>query len=167
MKNVTKKFSIVSLVNQSGCFDLQFRKDTRHKRLNAPTYYRWKTQFVIALPKKDAKTLQRVKREMGCGKINIAKNQARFSVQSVGEIHESVVPFFKKNKLAEKKKKDFELWQRAVSIISRNRGKYISKWEKNDLMQLIEIQKAGSKYKNNPRKLKWAEIAKSISRKSH
>ena len=40
-------FNITKIVNEDGCFDLQFRKDTRHERTNSPTYYRWKTQFVV------------------------------------------------------------------------------------------------------------------------
>src|SRR3989339_284663 len=46
-----KKFNISELVSNYGCFDLQFRKDTRHKRTGSPTYYRWNTQFVITSPK--------------------------------------------------------------------------------------------------------------------
>ena len=59
-----ENFNIAELVNQDGCFDLQFRKDTRHERTNAPTYYRWKAQFVVTGPKENAKVLERVKKDL-------------------------------------------------------------------------------------------------------
>ena len=78
-----KVFNIVDLVNCDGCFDLQFRKDTRHERTNSPTYYRWKAQFVVTGPKEDIKILEKIKKEMDCGEVSISKDQARFSVQKI------------------------------------------------------------------------------------
>jgi hypothetical protein len=157
-------FNIVSLVNNDGCFDLQFRKDTRHERTNSPTYYRWKAQFVVTGPKDNAKILEKVKNEMGCGEVTISKDQARFSVQKISDIAEVIVPFFKKNCLADKKKKDFELWAKGVEVIQRNKGKYLAAWKKNDLCTLIEIHKSSAKYKNRPRAPKWLEMAKMFSK---
>jgi len=157
-----EKLNIANLVNNDGCFDLQFRKDTRHERTNSPTYYRWKIQFVVTAPKESIKLLEKIKREMGCGKIYTTKNQSRFSVQNINDITGVIVPFFNKNKLAEKKKQDFQMWQKAAAIIHRNKGKYISKWKNNDLLNLIEIHKSAAKYKNKPRESKWAGIAKTM-----
>ena len=99
---VDKTHHVANLVNNDGCFDLQFRKDTRHERTNAPTYYRWKTQFVVTSGKDNVKVLEKIKDEMGCGEVSISKDQARFSVQKISDIAETVVPFFKKNCLADK-----------------------------------------------------------------
>ena len=159
-----ENFNIVSLVNTDGCFDLQFRKDTRHERTNSPTYYRWKTQFVVTSPKANIKTLEKIKKEMGCGEVNVSKDQARFSVQKISDIAEIVVPFFKKNCLTNKKKKDFELWAKGVEVIQRNKGKFLASWKKNDICTLIEIHKSSAKYKSNPRKPKWLEMAKALSK---
>lgn len=158
-------FDVSSLVNNSGCFDLQFRKDIRRERTNSPTYYRWKTQFIVTVPKEQLKILEKIKRAIGCGRIHIIKNQARFSVQKIDDIANYIIPFFKKNKLIEKKKKDFELWQRAVYIIYQNKGKYIAKWKKNDLLSLIQIHKSTFKYKNNPRESKWIKMAQNFIKK--
>ena len=57
-----EKFNIAMLVNNDGCFDLQFRKDTRRERTNSPTYYRWKAQFVVTSPKEDVKILEKIKK---------------------------------------------------------------------------------------------------------
>ena len=161
---VKENFNIVSLVNNDGCFDLQFRKDTRRERTGAPTYYRWKTQFIVTVPKENVKVLERVKKEIGCGKVTVSKGQARFSVQNIGEISGTVVPFFRKNCLADKKKKDFELWSKAVEIIEHNKGKALSSWKKNELCSLIEIHNSSAKYKNKPRQAKWLDMAKAITK---
>jgi hypothetical protein len=159
-----KNINILALVNKEGCFDLQFRKDTRHNRLNSPTYYRWKIQFVITEPKENEKILQAVKKEFGCGEVCVSKDQARYSVQKIDDINAKITPFFKKNKLTGKKGKDFDLWQKACEIIYRNKGKYLTSWKKNDLLSLIEIQKSAVKYKNRPKQSKWIEMAQALAK---
>jgi len=166
-----ENFSVVNLVNSDGCFDLQFRKDTRHERTNSPTYYRWKAQFIVTSPKDDIKILQKIKKEMGCGKVNFSKNQARFAVQKIDEIFYIVIPYLRKNFSVaclpagrHNKKKDFELWAKGVELIHKNKGKALAGWKKGELSSLIEIQKSGAKYKNRPRPLKWLSMARAVSR---
>ena len=161
---MTKEFNVINLVNSDGCFDLQFRKDTRHERTNSPTYYRWKAQFVVTGPKANVKILEKIKKEMGCGEIHVSNNQARFSVQKISDISETVVPFFRKNLLAENKKKDFDLWAKGVEILQRNKGRHLADWKKSELHSLIQIQKSSSKYKNRPRNLKWLEMAQTLAK---
>jgi hypothetical protein len=158
-----ENFNIVNCVNNDGCFDLQFRKDTRHDRTNSPTYYRWKAQFIVTCPKENIRNLEKIKKELDCGQVCVYRDQARFSVQKISDIAETVVPFFKKNVLAEKKKKDFDLWAKGVEVIQRNKGKYLSTWKKNDICTLIEIHKSSAKYKNHPREPKWFDMAKSLT----
>ena len=86
-------------------------------------------------------------------------------MQKISDISDIVVPFFKKNLLADKKKKDFELWAKGVEIIQRNKGKYLATWKKNDICTLIEIHKSSAKYKNKPRESKWLEMAKKLTNK--
>ncbi len=159
-----EKFSVAKLVNNDGCFDLQFRKDTRHERTNSPTYYRWKAQFIVTGPRNDIKILEKIKKEIGCGEITLSKDQARFSVQKISDIAETVVPFFKKNCLAENKKKDFELWAKGVEIIYKNKGLALAGWKKNEICSLIEIHKSSAKYKSKPRAPKWLDMAKALSK---
>lgn len=161
---MAKDFNIANLVNNDGCFDLQFRKDTRRERTNSPTYYRWKIQFAVTNPKENLKLLQSVKERLGCGEVCVSRGQARFSVQKIDDINDKVIPFFKKNKLLGKKAHDFELWRKASEIIHRNKGKYLALWKKNDLHSLIEIQKSAVKYKNRPKQPKWIEMAKTLAK---
>jgi len=119
-------------------------------------------QFVVTSPKENIKVLEKIGKEFGCGTVTVSKDQARFSVQKIDDIVEIVMPFFRKNLLADKKKKDFDLWSKGVNIIYSNKGKSLLSWKKSDLMQLIEIQKAGVKYKNKPRQPKWLEMAQTF-----
>ncbi len=160
-----EKFSITNLVNSDGCFDLQFRKDTRHERTNSPTYYRWKAQFVITAPKEQIKILEKAQKIIGGGNVSSAKAQARFSMQKIDDIVKLVIPLFTKNTLANNKKREFDLWQKAVTIIYNNKGIYLSKWKKTDLLQLMEIHKSMAKYKQKPKKAKWLGMAKILSDK--
>jgi hypothetical protein len=159
-----ENFDIVNLANNDGCFDLQFRKDTRYERLNSPTYYRWKVQFVITLPKSDIKILDKIKNKIGCGQVSISKTQARFSVQKIDDVVKFIIPYFRKNCLTQNKKKDFELWVKATEIIYKNKGKYLSAWKKAEINSLIEIQKSSFKYKNKPRQPKWLNMAQTLTR---
>ena len=162
--NAKEISAIVKLVNSDGCFDLQFRKDVRHERTNSPTYYRWKAQFIITESKSDVKILEKIKNLLNCGQVCISKEQARYSVQKIDDISEIIVPFFRKNILADKKKKDFSLWMKAVDIIQKNKGKNLADWKKNEVCSLIEIHKSSAKYKNNPREPKWLEMAKMFTK---
>lgn len=154
---------IAEIVSKSGCFDLQFRKDARRERTNSPTYYRWKAQFVVTVPKENSEITQKIKNAVDCGRIYFIGNQTRFSVQKVDDIIKFIVPFFEKNSLAGNKKRDFELWRKAVEIIYSNKGKQISKWKKSDLFSLIEIHKTMAKYKSRNKKEKWLDMAKTIA----
>ena len=153
---------VAKLVSEDGCFNLQFRKDTRHERTNAPTYYRWKAQFVITGPKDTVKVFQKVKKELGCGKVHLIKEQARLSVQNINDIAELIIPYFKKKQLSGNKKKDFELWQKSVSILHKNKGIYMAKWKKNDLLSLMQIHEQMAKYKAKPKQHKWISMARTM-----
>ena len=157
-------FNINELISHNCCFDLQFRQDIRRERTGSPTYYRWKTQFIITLSKEKTEILKKIKNILGCGSITTAKNQARLSIQKIEDINNCITPFLIKNKLNGTKKKDFELWRKAVNIIYNNKGKPITKWKKNELFSLIQIHKSISIYKTHPRQAKWMEMAKSITK---
>ncbi|MDP1538792.1 MAG: LAGLIDADG family homing endonuclease [bacterium] len=156
--------NITKIVNETGCFDLQFRRDVRHKRTGTPTYYCWKAQFVIvgSLDKEDL--LRQIQNTLGCGRIHyITGTQLRYSVQDINSLYNVIVPFFKKYQLSGNKKHDFELWAEAIKILFQNKGKSISQWSKEPFQRLIDIQKAMQKYKAKKLPgLKWISIAESI-----
>lgn len=159
-----QEFNISDVVSRSGCFDLQFRKDTRKERTGSPTYYRWKIQFIITVSKEALPTLKKIQKILNSGSISEAPHQVRFSVQNVQEIFESVVPYFEKHALTSERKRDFELWKKAAEIIYQNKGKTLATWKKHDLMSLLHIHQSIAKYKQNPRKAKWMEMAKTLAK---
>jgi hypothetical protein len=167
---------IAGFVDGEGCFDLQFRRDVRHERINKPVYYGWRVQFVIVARVDDEELLRKIKNTLNCGGINFARgDQVRYSVQDVDNLYNIIVPFFKKHPLPGKKKKDFELWAEAIEILYRNKRKTINlkkgvrgfvktNWNKEDFLRLIEIQKLMQQYKaKRPQGFKWISTAESIA----
>lgn len=159
------KMNINKFLADTACFDLQFRRDVRHKRTGSPVYYSWKAQFIVtgSLNKEDL--LREIQGLIGCGKLHyITAKQLRYSVQSIDDIHEKVIPFFKEHPLSESKKlNDFELWAKAVEIIHQNKGKSLSQWPKESFGQLIDIQKAIQKYKaKRVQNAKWLPVAEAV-----
>lgn len=176
-KATSSEKNIAEFVSDEGCFDLQFRRDVRHKRTGKPIYYCWKAQFALLGGYDREKTFRQIKDTLKCGKIHfIGEKQVRYSVQSIGELHNLVVPFFQKYSLSGNKKNDFDLWSEAVGIIFQNkrknkyaekgvRGFARTKWSKKDFLHLIDIEKAMQKYKiRRPRSLKWLPVAEEIAK---
>jgi len=154
-----------NFLNQTACFDLQFRRDVRYKRTGSPVYYSWKAQFVIVGSLDEEDLLREIQGIIGCGKLHyITVKQLRFSVQSIDELHNNIIPLFSERyPLSEKKKTDFELWAKAVGILYQNKGKSLSQWPKDQFSQLIEIQKAIQKFKaKRVQSAKWLPVAKAI-----
>ena len=135
-------------INKNICFDLQFRKDVKHKRFNKPVYYSWKAQFVIVGGYQDEDLLRKIQKTLNCGQLHFLNlNKIRYSVQKINNLHNKIVPYFKKHELSGNKKKDFELWAQAVEILFKNKRKELKKWKKQDFLEIIEIQKKTQKYK--------------------
>lgn len=154
-----------NFLNQRTCFDLQFRRDVRHKRTGSPVYYSWKAQFVITGSLNEEDLLRRIQEIIGCGKLHyITARQLRYSVQSIDELHNNIIPLFLgRYSLSGKKKTDFELWAKAIEILYQNKGKLLSQWPKDQFGQLIEIQKAIQKFKaKKVQSAKWLPVAKAV-----
>jgi hypothetical protein len=140
--------SIFKLINKNICFDLQFRKDVKHKRINKPAYYSWKAQFIITGNYQEEDLLRKIQATLSCGQLNFLDlNKIRYSVQKINDLADKIVPYFKKHELSGNKKKDFELWAQAVKLLFQNKGRKIRKWPKQDFLEIIEIQKKMQKYK--------------------
>ncbi len=155
---------VTKVVNEIGCFNLQFRRDVRHKRTGTPTYYSWRAQFIIVgkLDKEDL--LRQIQNTLGCGKIHyITGTQLRYSVQDIDSLYNVIFPFFGQYQLSGKKKQDFELWAEAIEIIHQNKGKSLNRWSKDHFQRLIDIQKTIQKYKaKKTQSAKWLPIAEAV-----
>jgi hypothetical protein len=158
-----KKINISQIVSQEGCFDLQFRKDTKTNRTNSPIYYRWKVQFIVTKNAEQKNVLDAMRDNLQCGNIHVVKSQARYSVQNVSEIYSCIIPYFKENPLTGKKQQDFQSWSKAVEIIYRNKGKVLTAWKPGDFQKLMSIHASIVKYKTRPRKSKHLEMAETFA----
>jgi hypothetical protein len=160
------KMNINKFLADTACFDLQFRRDVRHKRTGSPVYYSWKAQFIVtgSLDREDL--LREIQELIGCGKLHyITAKQLRYSVQSIDDIHDKVIPFLRGYPLrsTNARVKDFELWAKAVEIIHQNKGISLSQWPKESFGQLINIQKAIQKYKaKRVQNSKWLPVAEAV-----
>jgi len=156
--------NIAKIANEAGCFDLQFRKDVRHKRTNSPTYYCWKAQFVITGSVEKEDTLKKIQQALDCGKLHyITGTKIRYSVQKLEDLQNKIMPFFNENSLSKDKKRDFELWAQAIGILYQNKGKSLSQWPKDLFRQLINIQKSSQQYKSKKtRTPKWIPVAEAV-----
>lgn len=162
---------IAGFVDGEGCFSLKFRRDKHINKINGNIreYFYWGSEFAIQLKHDDVDILNSIQKTLNCGSINKMANgtQVRFSVQNVRDNNEKVIPFFKKYKLRAKKSFDFELWTKAVGILSHYKNgqlnvqvgkKGFTKKEINeeDLLKLKEIRNEMLTYKATRDKLfKW------------
>lgn len=159
---VKEDININDLIVSEGCFDLQFRQDIKHNRLNSPTYYRWKVQFVITQSGQNKNILEKVKNILNCGRIHLIKDRMHYSVQNLDEIKNTLIPYLRSHPMSKMKKECFDLWVKAVDIIYKNKNKVFSSWEKNEFQKLIDIQRSSIRFKNKSKDLKWIEVAKDL-----
>lgn len=108
---------IAGFVDGEGCFSLRLHKDTKRNRPGSPTYLFWKSEFCIVLRKDDKQILDDIQETLDCGKVTYTGRFARFSVQDKNDLYNKIIPFFKRFTLRAKKKRDFEIWSRAIYLI--------------------------------------------------
>lgn len=164
-KEILLKKTIINFVKNQACFDLQFRRDVKHKRTNKPVYYSWKAQFILMGKYEDEDLIREIQKILNCGRLHFsAKNQIRYSVQSLDDLYQKVIPFLRGLKLSKNKKQDFEWWSKAVEILFENKGKTIKEWKKQDFLELMEIQKTMQKYKaKKGQSQKWLSQAELLA----
>ncbi len=152
---------LLELIIEKGLFDLQFRRDVRYERLNHPTYYRWKAQFIIVLNKSEEKDIKAIKNVFGCGRVYLEKNQIRYAVQNINDLKYTIIPFFEGKKMKERKKNKLISWAKAIEIIYNYKRKNLSTWQKKDFKDLLDIYKLIQESKN-PHRHKWISGAELI-----
>jgi hypothetical protein len=97
-------------------FIVSMTKDNEYK-----TGWRVGLAFAIGLDKKDTILLERIKSNFKVGTIRFSKtnNSAIYSVQSVKDISNVIIPHFDKYPLLTQKRADFELFKSIVDLINR------------------------------------------------
>lgn len=89
-------------------------------------------EFVIKQRKRSLPALEIFQKYFKCGKIfenkrrdNHTENLYRYCVRSKKDLHQSIVPFFNKNKLRTSKLKDFEKFKKILKYMDE--GKHLNK----------------------------------------
>jgi len=97
-------------------FIVSMTKDNEYK-----TGWRVGLAFAIGLDKKDTILLERIKSYFKVGTIRFSKanNSAIYSVQSVKDISNVIIPHFDKYPLLTQKRADFELFKSIVDLMNR------------------------------------------------
>ena|SRR3989338_3693256 len=112
---------IVGFTDGEGCFSVSVIK-------NATTKTGWQVfpEFVVTQGSSSQASLEVLQKHFGCGRIfenrrydNHREHLLRYCVRSQKELRESIVPFFLKNKLRTKKRKDFELFCQILNLMER------------------------------------------------
>ena len=138
-----KAFYIVGFADGEGSFNTSFR--VRNDYLLG-----WKITPVFNISQKERTILSLIKRYLKCGTIRARKDGVWvYEVENRTAFHETIIPFFKKFRfLSQKKKKDFQRFQKIITILEQNKSTTYSDLEK--ILQLLdEIEsKASRKYTN-------------------
>lgn len=119
MKSIPENiaFYITGFADGEGSFNVSFRK--RDDFLIG-----WKIAPVFNISQKEKTILSLIKHHLGCGTIRFrSDNVWVYEVDNIKSITNIIIPFFKKFAfLSEKKKKDFERFQKIVKIKRNNKS---------------------------------------------
>lgn len=107
---------IVGFVDAEGCFSIKFKRNKKMK-LGWSVYL----TFEIHLHKKDKKLLETIQEFFGgVGTIYVGSDKSYlYSVGSLSEIIDTILPFFDKYPLLSKKYIDYELFKQAALIMQK------------------------------------------------
>lgn len=138
-----KAYYIVGFSDGEGSFNTSFR--VREDYLLG-----WKISPVFNITQKEKTILSMVKRYLNCGTIRFRNDGVWvYEVDNREAFHKNIIPFFKKFRfLSEKKKKDFQRFQKIIEILERNQSTTF--YDLEEILRLAdEIEsKASRKYTN-------------------
>lgn len=109
-------YYITGFSDGESTFIVSLTKDNEYK-----TGWRVGLAFAIGLHEKDVMLLEHIKSKLKVGSIRFSKSNkcAFYSVQSVKDISNVIIPHFDKYPLLTQKRADFELFKSAVDLINR------------------------------------------------
>lgn len=136
MSKLNPKY-VSGLIEGEGCFCITISKH-KTKILGVDPRLMFEVEMIID----DKPLLEKLQQTLKCGNIYILnykrygwRPHVKFAVKSQKDIFEKIIPFFRKNPLIGKKKKDFEYFCQAAEIFKEK--KHLSK---GGIDKLIQIQ---------------------------
>lgn len=126
-------------VDGEGCFTL---RAFRRERPNVSRLESFVARFLITLRSDDVAILESIRSYWQCGRIRLhhrktkSRPLCRYEIQRSADLQEIIVPHFEAYPLRAKKRRDFMIWKRAVSLLYqvserpriRNRGRLCDAW---------------------------------------
>lgn len=123
---------IVGLTDGEGCFYVH----TRRERSNSKKP-RVDTHFYIKLHESERTLLEKVKQTLGCGAVypqtETRSNHSvcyRYEVNAQRDIHQKLIPFFKRYPLQSQKARSFEIFREIAGMVKRKEHKTDEGFEK-------------------------------------
>jgi len=106
---------LTGLIDAEGCFHIRVRRNPKIK-----SGWSVETLFVIGFDKKDLNLLTLIKDYFkGVGSISVSKDSVRYTVGSIKDLSNVIIPHLLKYPLITQKKADFLLLTKVVDIIIR------------------------------------------------
>ena len=118
-ERLRKEGWIVGFTDGEGCFSVSIFR-------NKTTKFGWQLfpEFVVTQGESSLKSLQILENYFGCGKIyknkrydNHHEHLYRYCVRSVDDLHNIIIPFFKKHQLHTSKQKDFDVFVEIIELM--------------------------------------------------
>ncbi len=129
---------ISGFVDGEGCFAICIGT---HRTLKTKTEI--KLEFEIELVEDDREILERIKETLGCGNIYTLNYErygwrphVKYKVQKLSDFTEKLIPFFRRFPLQAKKKRSFQIFAKAVKLVSQKRH-----LDSKNLHRFVKLQK--------------------------
>ena len=151
---------IAGFTDGEGCFSISIVR-------NAGCRLGWQVQheFAITQAESSVEALDRIREYFGCGRIVVQLRRdkrrerlARFSVKGRCDLNEVIVPFFEAHPLMTAKRRDFELFRHAMTIIERQEH-----LEEHGLREIARLTERMNR-KQRSRYLESSEAIRRLSR---
>jgi len=130
---------ISGFVDGEGCFAICIGT---HRTLKTKTEV--KLEFEIELVEDDREILERIKETLDCGNIYTLSYErygwrphVKYKIQKISDFTEKLIPYLRKYPLQAKKKKSFEIFAKAVELVSKKKH-----LDKKNLHRFVKLQQS-------------------------
>jgi intein-encoded DNA endonuclease-like protein len=136
-------YYIAGFADGEGSFNISFRRRRDYRLL-------WKISACFNISQKEKEILLLVQQELGCGTLRSRPDGVwYYEVNTLRDIQERVIPYFERFPfLSEKKKRDFILFQRIITLLASK-----SHLSQDGIKSILEIRRS----MNNGGKRKFSE----------
>jgi hypothetical protein len=120
---------VIGFVDGEGCFSIGFvRQPNRVSRRGYKTGYQVAHRFAVTQGERSISCLEELKEFFGVGRIflnrrhdNHREHLCNYLVERRSDLNETIVPFFRENRMHSAKQRDFEKFAQCLEVISSGR----------------------------------------------